>query len=46
VLIVGLLIGLFNLGWRSTKAAFKYSIAKTTATLIDVEHLEEEAARS
>jgi hypothetical protein len=46
VLIVWLLIGLFNLGWTSAKAAFDHSITETTARLIDVRQLEEEAARS
>ncbi|HXM43810.1 MAG TPA: hypothetical protein VN924_21430 [Bryobacteraceae bacterium] len=46
VLFVGLLIGLFNLGWKSAKAAFNRAIAETTSRLIDFERLEEEAARA
>ncbi|MGA3043081.1 MAG: hypothetical protein ABSF54_20075 [Bryobacteraceae bacterium] len=46
VLAVGTLIELFNLGWRSAKAAFERSLNRTTTTLIDVRRLEEEAARA
>jgi len=46
VLVVWLLIGLFNIGWTSAKAVFDRSISETTARLIDVRQLEEEAARS